>query len=330
MALGKIEPHDFRQVVRANGVLDVPPDRRVTISSYFGGTVRDIPKLEGQYVRHGEVLLSLESPEFVQIQQDYLEAQGRLTYLKSDYERQKELVKDKVTSEKTYLKAESDYAVTRVQVASLAKKLSLMNIDPSGLSAEKLQSVIYMRAPISGYITRIDVNRGDFLNAAAAGIQMVNTEHLHLELNVFEKDLPKIQEGQAIQFSIQQDPGTTYRATVHLVNKAIDPKTRTIRVHGHLADAAAARFSPGMYVEAAISTVSTSRPALPADAVVALGSRKYVLMAAGQPDSTGTLLKRVEVETGLADEEAIEIKNANTLPAGAQYLVRGAFGLINE
>ena len=128
MALGTFDSSSFHQVIRAIGKFDVPPENNAAVSSYFPGTIKDIRLLPGEQVKKGQKLFTLENPDFVQIQQDYLEAIGQLTYLQSDYERQKNLAKDNVTSQKNYLKAESAFTVTKVKAASLAKKLSLMNI----------------------------------------------------------------------------------------------------------------------------------------------------------------------------------------------------------
>ena len=95
----------------------------------------------------------------MQLQQEYLEAKSQLHYLESDYERQKNLVKDSVTSRKNFLKAESDFLSTQVKVESIGKKLMLMNISPSNLTFETIRSSISIPSPITGYITKININR---------------------------------------------------------------------------------------------------------------------------------------------------------------------------
>src|SRR5690606_20627700 len=99
----------------------------------------------------------------------------------------------------------------------------------------------------------------------------------HLELNIFEKDLPKIREGQPIKFRIQEDSSEEYDGTVYLINKTVDIEKRNIGIHGHLADEKLAeRFTPGMYVEADIYTTTDSKISLPAGAVVEMESKHYV------------------------------------------------------
>lgn len=219
MKLGKLEMREFHEVVKANGIFDVPPQNHVSISAYFEGYVKQLQLLPGERVSKGQVLFVLENPGYVQVQQDFLEAQGQLTYLKSDYERQKSLAADNVTSQKNYLKAESDYTVTRVRYESLGKKLELMKINPDKLTIDNIRTTLTVTSPINGYVTEVNITPGSFLNPSDVAVSIVDTDHLHLELKIFEKDLSKIAVGQEIQFRIQNDRSGSYKATVHLVNK---------------------------------------------------------------------------------------------------------------
>ena len=330
MELGKFEMATFHQVVKANGKFDVPPENNAAVSSYFAGTVIDIRLLPGEQVKRGQRLFTLENPDFVQIQQEYLEAKGQLTYLKSDYERQKNLAQDNVTSQKNYLKAESDYIVTRVRAESLAKKLSLMNIDPNTLSLENIRTSIQVTSPINGYVTQVDAMRGKFLSPSQTAISIVDTDHMHLELNIFEKDLPKISKGQSIIFKIQEDNSREYDAFVYLVNKTVDTEDRTIGIHGHLTDEKLTeRFNPGMYVEAEIYTTNTSRISLTQNTLVDIEGKYYVLALRNFSENEYTFMKR-EVKIGLLHDDNVEILNHQEFPENAQFLTMGAFNIITE
>ncbi|EPR65041.1 putative Co/Zn/Cd efflux system membrane fusion protein [Cyclobacterium qasimii M12-11B] len=330
MELGKLEMASFHQVVKAIGKFDVPPENNAAVSSYFGGTVKDIRLLPGEKVKKGQKLFTLENPDFVQLQQDYLEAKGQLTYLKSDYERQKNLAQDNVTSQKNYLKAESDYVVTKVKAEALAKKLQLMNIDPKTLSLENIRTTIQITSPIEGYVTRVDAMRGKFLSPSETAISIVDTDHMHLELNVFEKDLSKISKGQPIVFKIQEDDSKEYEAFVYLVNKIVDPENRTIGIHGHLSEEKLAeRFNPGMYVEAEIYATTATKASLPQDALVDIDGEYSVLVLKHFSETEYTFMKR-GVKTGLTNEGKVEILNHQEFSEDAQFLVKGAFNIIKD
>lgn len=330
MKLGKMEMKTFHEVVKATGMFDVPPENRASVSSYYGGTVKIIKLLPGERVKKGQLLFTLENPDFVQMQQDFLEAKGQLTYLKSDYERQKNLVEDNVSSQKSFLKAESDYTVTRVKVESLGKKLTLMNINPNSLALENMQTTVNVTSPINGYVTQVDITRGAFLSPSQSAITIVNTDHLHLELNIFEKDLPKVSIGQPIQFSIQDDRSLKYDAAVHLVNKTVDPTNRTIGIHGHLMDEkSSTKFSPGMYVEADIYSTSLMKMSLPENALVEVEDKYYALVLQDNSTTAFSFVKR-EIKVGESSDGFVEILNLNDFNDTTQFLTKGVFNLITE
>ncbi|MEQ8477680.1 efflux RND transporter periplasmic adaptor subunit [Fulvivirga sp.] len=330
MAFGKMVPGSFHEVVKANGMFDVPPENRAYVSCYFGGIVKDIRLLPGERVKKGQVLFTLENPDYVQMQQDFLEAKGQLVYLKSDYERQKNLAQDNVTSQKNYLKSESDYTVTKVKVESLSKKLGLMNINPNTLTLENMRTTIIVMSPISGYVTEVAISRGAFLNPSELAVSIVDTDHLHLELNIFEKDLSKVKIGQQIQFRTQGDESNFKQATVYLVNKTVDAEKRTIGLHGHLSDEKPAdMFNPGMYVEAEIYTSTSSKMSLPQDAIVDIDGKYYVLVLQDSIGDSYNFIKK-EVKTGLSNNSQVEILNAYDFKEDTEFLVKGAFNLIKE
>ncbi len=330
MELGKPVIKPFHEIVKATGMFNVPPENRAAVSTYFGGTVTHIDLLPGKQVKKGQTLFSLENPDFIQIQQDYLQAKGQLAYLKSDFERQNNLVKDKVTSEKKFLKAESDYTVTRVKLESLGKKLTLMGIDPKKLTLENIRSTITIASPISGFITKVNIARGAFLAPSQTAVTIVDTNHIHLELNIFEKDLPNVKVGQSIKFSLQEDYSTIYDATVHLVNKEVDPENRTVGIHGHLSnESLSSKFNPGMYVEANIFTTSQTKTALPQEALVELDGKYFVLVLDTSSEEGFTFLKK-EIKIGSSNNGYVEILDTNELNDSSEILVKGAFNLITE
>jgi cobalt-zinc-cadmium efflux system membrane fusion protein len=330
MKLGKIEDEVFNQTIKSYGLIDVPPENKAAISAYFGGYVKKLSLLEGQYVNSGQVLFTLENPEYVEIQQDFLEAKGQLTYLKSDYERQKNLVQDSVTSQKIYLKAESDYQVTLVRYESLRKKLNLMNLNPDNLTENNIRSEISLTAPISGNISQIHASRGMYLNPDDIALTIINPDHIHLELSIFEKDLPQVKKGQEIRFKLQNNANEEYEAEVHLVGNYIDPERRSASIHGHLVDEEqSSLFTPGMYVEAEILCDLDTLHALPQSAVVAFDNKDFVLIFKGKQDDN-LLFEKREVRIGRRNEEYVEILNVSEFSADDEFLIEGAFNLIGE
>lgn len=326
MEVGKITTQPFNTVVKANGMFAVPPENQADVSAYFAGYVKNISLLPGDVVKKGQTLFTIENPEYVQAQQDFLEAKGRLNYLKSDYERQKELMADNVTSKKNFLKAESEYTVTRAQYQSLKKKLSLMNINPNTLTGDNIRSVISVPSPLSGYATTINATKGMYLNPSDVAVTITNTDDLHIELKVFEKDLPKVKVGQQINVRLQNDVTNVYKGKVHLINRAINVQERTVEIHGDLVNKSDARlFAPGMYIEGEILTTTLEHPALPVEAIANIDNDYFVLVK-----ENSTNFKRVLVKIGATNNGYIQIVNADDFKPDTEFLTKGAFNLITE
>lgn len=328
MQLDSMQQTAFFDVVHANGKIDVPPQNNVSVSTYFGGVVKDINVLPGQSVRAGKVLFTIENVAFIEMQEAYLEAKGQLAFLESDYERQKKLYAANAASEKTYRKAESMYLVTKAKYASLNKKLQLLHIDGNSLSENKLQTTIQITSPTDGYVTKVEVTKGSFLNPSETAVSIVNTDHMHVELQVFEKDVSKLEEGQPIEFTVVGDPGKIYRATVKLVNHVVDDAARTIGVHGHLDDENPV-LRPGMYVDAKILSHEKNLPSLPKDAVMEEEGKSYVLVKTKQDNDNVVFVKK-EIKLGRTSNTSVEILNAEIFDKGAEILVNGGFQLIGE
>jgi cobalt-zinc-cadmium efflux system membrane fusion protein len=330
MELGSVLLHDFYNEVHANGKFDLPPESKASVSSFYGGSIKELKLLPGEYVKKGQLLFKLENPDFIQMQQDFLEAQGQLDYLKSDFQRQQSLYENKITSEKNFLKAKSDFTVMQVKEKSLKEKLRMMHINPDALSIENLQTSISIVSPINGYIDQVLGVQGDFLNPSSIALTIVDIEHLHLELNIFEKDLPKLEIGQSIEFKLLDDHINTHAAKIYLINKTVDAELRTIGIHGHLADESMKnKFNPGMYVEAKIYTSSETKVALPIESMVETDGKYYVLILKNKNED-GYSFEKKQIEIGEADTAYVEIITPNQFEKKTLFLTKGAFSLISE
>ena len=326
MQLGTLTEQSFPLVVQSTGMIDVPPQSRAVISSFAGGYVVKTPLLIGNLVRKGQVLATLENPEFVEMQQQYLEASEQLTYLKSEFERQKTLFDEQITSQKNFLKAESEYKGTMALYNGLKKKLQMLNINIASVEAGNITSEIALYAPIHGSVTKMNISKGTYVSPADEIMEIINTDHIHLELSVFEKDVMKIKEGQKIIFKIPETGDENFEAEVHLVGTSIDLTNRTVKVHGHLLDDANHNFAVGMFVDAQIITESSKKLALPDDAIISIDDSHYVLLNTSKGETYH--FSRKEVTVGSSYNGYTLIMNAGDFRENDLFLVSGAFNLI--
>lgn len=330
MELSSLKKINASEKVRATGIIDVPPENRVTVSPVMGGYVTYNPLLIGDRVKKGQRILSLENPEFVKLQQEYLEVKEELKYLEEEYARHKELLKENITSKKNYLKAESAYLTANARYHGLRKQLELLNLDPDTISPAQISPVFNIYSPITGSITAIDVTRGSYIAPSARAMEIVNNEHLHLELNIFEKDILKVKRGQHISFSVPESGNTPYPAEVHLISEALS-RDRTIRIHGHIEDSLKSKLYIGMYVEAYIDTpgegmAEEKQMAAPSSAVVERDGRFYMMILENENEQ-GYRFKEQPVTPGLVHDDWTVLQGSG-LDTTTRVLSKGAFDVL--
>lgn len=328
MKLGSLSTQPFKKTIKLNGIIDIPPEHTTTVCAYFGGFVKHISLIEGSRVSKGQTLFTIENPAFIETQQAFLESKSQLKYLKSDYERQKTLSLKEINAEKTLLKSETEYKMELVKYEALKKKLQMMNINPSGITVQNIRATVVVKAPITGFISSISINKGTFLNPTDVALTIINPNHMHVELRLFEKELHKIKKGQEVLIKTSE-LSSSFKAEVFLINRNINPKDRSSKAHCHFKDnTAAQQLSPGMLVEAEVILNKDSVLALPKDAVVQVENKHYILILINKDGQNNTKFKKVEVELGKTNAGYIEIKNALSFNPNEAILTHGAYYLI--
>ena len=322
--LGKIEKHLFNNFLSVNGSTHLPEKNKAAVSSFVGGSVGSMELIHGQWVKRGQQLFTISNPELISWQQDYLVLQSELDYQQSEYERQKMLSAENIAAKKNLKQAESILNVTKAKLAGLSKKLSMIGVSPSEISESNLVSALGIFAPSSGYITEINVKRGMFLEPFKTAMEISNTNHLHMELKVQEKDIPKIKNGQMVQYSLQDDPSKLYEASVYLIEKQVEDN-RMVNVHCHLEEEQEKALIPGMFVTAQIVLDSKESYAIAKDAVVAFDGEYFVLEH--RPNSKYDF-DQVEVGAGIEQNGYYQLENIKALDTSATYLINGTYYLI--
>lgn len=296
----RIREDTLYQYVEASGQLDVPPQHIIIISAPLGGFLRRTPLLEGMYVKKGMVLAELEHPDYIQLQQDYLQSLSMLRVMEAEYKRQEELVREQIAAQKTWEKAKADYETISVEVKSLHAKLKMLGIDADKLPQDGIQPTIVIRSPINGYVTQVQVSTGKYVPAHHELFRIVDVTHLHAELYVFEKDLPAIKERQKVIFTLLNDTLKRY-ARVFLIGKELTPD-RTVRIHCHMENDDQ-NLIPGLYIRAQIQTQSRKAWVVPESSIVRYGNDTFVIAA-----TDSDTFRLFQVHIAQADKGLIELK----------------------
>jgi cobalt-zinc-cadmium efflux system membrane fusion protein len=325
--LGTLTQRPMSGGLKVNGVLDVPPENLVSVSAPLGGFIDRTDLLQGSRVRAGQVLAVIRNPDFVQLQQDYQEARSQLKYARAEYERQGELYRQEVAPQKNFQRAQAEYEALQVKTNAQAARLRLAGLPVGGA----IVSTATLRAPKGGYVKAVNVSIGQSVTPTDVLFEIVNPEHLHVELTVFERDIPQVKEQQLVRFSLGNDSLSRERtAHVYLISKTISDE-RTVRVHAHL-DREDEQLLPGTFVRAVIETNRVTVPTLPEKAVVQYGAQAFVFVAADPAAKTGTAVYRmVPVTRGVSEDGYTEVH----LPAAEQgkplrFVTEGAYALLGK
>lgn len=327
MQWGSLDSGQFSESITVQGSIQVPVESMQEVSTFYGGYVSGMELLEGQEVRRGQVLFSLENPDFILLQQDYLETKSQLAYLQSEYERQKTLYSEQISSQKSYLKAEADYQGTRAKAESLKRQLQLLNINADELKPETMRSKIPVYSPISGFVTKINAVPGIFIQPTDIAVSLISKEHLHMELMVFERDATVIKKGQQVKVRIPEISSEVMMAEVFMVGQSIN-EARQINVHAHLKDKSKeSLLVPGMFLEAEIQKDSKAGWAIEQSAVLESEGETVVLVL--REKTAGSYrLERVKVVTGQKEGDRIEILSMETISPQDEILIKGGFNLL--
>jgi cobalt-zinc-cadmium efflux system membrane fusion protein len=327
LKLDSIRKRSLESVVQANGYIDVPPYNKAVISPFVTGHVREVKCLVGNNIKKGEVMAVLESIEFVEMQQQYIELEARLQYLEDEYKRQETLQRENAVAKKKYLISISDYKSALSQYSGLKEKLKLIGIDFTNLEQGNITSLLYLRAPINGNVTEVMTVVGRHVDPHEEIFEIMNPDHLHLELNVYEKDILKVKKGQKVLYSIPSMDEKVYEGEVFLVSQNMQAEQRFINVHIHINEDDA-DFKVGMYVNASIVIDHKSVYSLPVNAIVTESGREYIYMKMSERDDQMVFEKK-QVITGLQSQGLIELKLVDDIDLNKEIVTEGAFYLSN-
>lgn len=327
MEMSLLQEKEFDTMIKASGKIDVPPKSRAKVTPYIGGYVKTISLLAGDKVMKGQPLLTLESPEYVDLQRNYLEIAGQMDYFKSEYERQKMLFDEKISSQKRYLEAEAEYKKAKAEYESLKQKLKMLNINPGQIEKGEFVNTVTVYAPLSGDITIVNVNVGMAVSSSEIILEIVDNRSMHLELSVFEKDVFLLKKGQKIKFTIPQVNAEEFEAEVTVIGTSILGNDRIIQVFASFDEGTKQKLLSGMFVEAGLITESRSMLSVPFDAIVKEESNSFLLVLDSEENGNYRFRKTL-IKTGERNDDFIEVIPGDNINPGSKVLIKGVYDVI--
>ena len=343
--LGSIEEKQLTASLKTNGVLRVPNQNKASVNSVYSGVVKSLLVQPGNTVSKGQTIATIANPEFIQAQSEYLNVTAKIALAELEVKRQKELNAGNAGALKNLQSAETELRTLRTIKSTLQQQIQLMGINPATLQNGKLVSVLAVRSPISGIVSNVMVKIGSYIDVSTAVAEIVDNSQLHLDLFVYEKDLPKLKNNQLIHFTLTNNPGKEYDAQIYSLGSSFEGESKAVTVHAKVQGDITGLID-GMTITAAISLEKASVPAVPTDAIVTIAGQDYIFMVTDEhaedehqqgidsikhdakeqhKEEKGLTFEKIPVVKGTTEVGYTQITLLKEIPKDAKIVVKGAF-----
>jgi len=311
--------------VKATGVLGLPANAHSSISAKASGIIRGTKKfVEGGYVKKGEVIAYLENPDFIATQQEYLEIQAELALQRLEVDRQKTLVDGNAGVERDLQQAQANARILSTKASGISKQLAYLGIPTSDLTSDNIRNQIAITSPASGFISSISWHNGMYAERSTMLMDIISSQHLHLELDVFENDIAKVKQGLKISYSIPALGNKIFEGSVNVIGKEFDGQAKTVRVHGHL-EGDKPQFIKDLFVNAKIWLTDSTVDALPEKAVITDGATSFIFVANDKSEADEIEFEKLSVIPGSTSDGYTAVKLVDPIPAGMKIVTEGAY-----
>jgi len=333
--IGPIEQKNLHAVVKASGQLAVPPQNKADVNVLIGGIIRSIRVLEGQAVKKGQILATLENTDLIKLQQEYLTVKNQFAYTRDELTRQKELSEANAGTGKNLQQVQANYNAETAKILTLERQLQQLGIDPVGVAGGHIVSQVSVPAPIAGTIGHITVNTGTFAETGKPLMQIIDNSQIHCDLTVYEKDLFKVKVGQKVNFILTNQNNQLIQGKIYGINKSFEDDSKGIIVHAIIEGANTYKLIPGMYVTALIDVGHQQTMAAPVDALVRSEGKDYIFLVDSEKGENGKAgrpiaFKKVEVVAGESELGYVQITPLANLSDSTWIVKKGAFYLLSK
>ncbi|MBV8324742.1 efflux RND transporter periplasmic adaptor subunit [Chryseobacterium sp.] len=334
VAVGTVEMKELTSTIKANGLLSVPNSNKATITSLYGGIIKTLNIQVGSIVRKGQVIATIANPEYIQLQEDYLTTNSRITYAEQEFRRQRELFDNDAGAKKNLQTADAELKTLRTKKASLIKQLQMMGISPGAVSNGNMKSGLVITSPINGTISGITAQIGSYVDISSPVATVIDNGSIHLDLQVFERDLPKMRVGQIVHFKLTNNPETEYDARIYSIGSSFENESKTISMHCEVTGNKSGLID-GMNITGIVSLDKSTTPAVPTEAIVEADGKYYVFIQTdkkaedhdekGKPHPKTLNFEKIEVMKGTSDMGYTAITPVGEIAPNAKIVVKGAF-----
>ncbi len=350
LKLGSVEKRNMSIGIPVTGTLELAPQDRADISPLMGGIVKSIRVIEGDHVKKGQVLATLQHPDLIQLQQDYITGLSSLALLKKNYERQKTLYEEKIGSGKAFQETTNEYKNKKTVIQALKMKLNMLGISANSVANGTIYSVLRITAPFAGSISLVETNIGAYVAPLSKLFEVVNNDELHADFRVYEKDINKVKVGQQLFFTTTSVDGAEFEGKIHAISPVFEENPRALHIHADIQNSKK-NLIPGMYIQGRIIAENILTNTVPNAAIVSENEKSYIFVIkqaeehTEKPSSTDDhdhdhdhdshskneiTFEMVEVIAGQINKNYTEISFVTPFEKEAKIAISGAYYLLAE
>lgn len=305
------------------GKVVAPPRTKAIVSYAFPARISEVHVRLGDWVKKGQKVLTLQSEEVGNAKAEFYKAGADFDLAKKNYERQKRLLDRGVGAQKDYLLAEAEFTVARSSLEAAEKKLHILGFTEEQiqetLDDHQINPIIILNAPIGGKIVEANAVLGDMVDQDTEILTIMNPNLLRVDTEIYEKDIAKIREGQAVEVRVHAYSNEVFRGRIQYVGDIFKEDTRTITVHTEVTNTDY-KLKPGMFADITIHLNHLDQViALPKSAI--LDDKDLELVFVRRGDEYVPLI----VETGIREGDYVQILSG--IKEGDVVVTNGNFQL---
>lgn len=327
LKLGEAKNREMDATLQVNGSLILRAQNMGDVASLMGGIVKSIAVKEGQYVRKGQVVAMVENTDVVSLQRDYYAAYKECEMARLEMDRQKMLANAGAGIKKTLQQAQKDYKVTQANLLGIGRQLQQMGIAPTAVAKGNFITVFPLRAPISGTVSELTASLGSYADMQTPLMKIRDNAAVECDLNVFEKDINKVKNGDKVLLSLTNQPGVKVLGHVYGMNEYFNKGTKSVAVHVKLDATRGTKLFDGMYVTGQIATGRQLCVTLPSKAIVSTDGKEYIFALNKSPKAGQYSFSRHEVTTGVSNDGYTEVSLCKHIQKGQKIVTDNAFYL---
>ncbi len=309
-------------VLSANGTITYDGNHVSVVASRAEGRVVSIRTDLGQRVRQGDVLVIVESPEVGETRGTYGRAQAGIEVARRNYEREKRLYDQSISSQKELLEAEGEYRSAEAELNAALAKLKALGASPVGEGG-----TFGLASPVSGTVVERHATPGQIAGPSTDLLTVADLRHVWITVDVYEADFTRVKNGVPARV-IPTALRDTFPGKVTFAGGVVDSLTRTVKVRVEVENETRL-LRPGMfaqvYIETAIPAGSDSSLVIPEIAVQEVDGRQVVFVPTGGP---GRYVAREVVLGPRAGSNLLTVVKG--LRPGDRVVAQGAFQLKAE